>query len=488
LLTAAIRYPKVLLAVMVPELVGDIYEAKVVTSGVAPPEKYTPRLPCILPYDHNNVVFALTAVLSVNFHGVPQKFKVQVTEGAHATVTAQEPLPNVTPFAVTAMKPPTEIVTFGLTVSENAPQHAVDARVSPMYNALGARLEGGDIMGKLADAVAPRMSPALFKTAAPNVVPAAHGIAGFVTDSNEKEITEPEAKFPDEKTALKMPLNMVAVPAAAETGKENFNGLETGHRAYPVRVTITIEFDGMLAVTVKVIEYLTPEAPAAEVLTETAGVELNRLKMAGNRPTEVVVRIVPALDVMQAATLVAAACAKYGLRTLPNENITSLLALNSPDVRVIVNKNTLLGLLGYIVAVPDAPPEGDTNLSKLAGEQAGAAAFTTVEEKELPVNVTVNLALDGMLKAGVNATVMTTPEAPAITLDSEIAIDAAPKDPFRIEGNVPDTDDPRTTPVLLVMEAATFDFASCGRAGSETGSNENEIGALAANTPAKKVA
>ena len=111
-----------------------------------------------------------------------------------------------------------------------------------------------------------------------------------------------------------------------------------------------------------------------------------------------------------------------------------------------------------------------------------------MEEKELPVNVTVNLALDVMLKAGVNATVMTTPEAPAITLDSEIAIDAAPKDPFRIEGNVPDTDDPRTTPVLLVMAAATFDFASCGRAGSETGSNENEIGALAANSPAKNLA
>ena len=63
-------------------------------------------------------------------------------------------------------------------------------------------------MGKLADAVTPRMSPALFRTAAGKAVLAAHGIAGLVTDSNENETTEPELNMPDEKIALKTPLNM----------------------------------------------------------------------------------------------------------------------------------------------------------------------------------------------------------------------------------------------------------------------------------------
>ena len=139
-----------------------------------------------------------------------------------------------------------------------------------------------------------------------------------------------------------------------------------------------------------------------------------------------------------------------------------------------------------IVAVPDAPTEGDTKLSKLAGEQAGAAEFATPEVKELPVNVIMILALDGMLNAGVNATVITTPEAPAITLDSEIAGDAAPNDPLWMAGKVPAPDVPRTTPLLFVTAAATFDLTSCGRAGTETVPNENEIRELAANTPAKK--
>ena len=49
------------------------------------------------------------------------------------------------------------------------------------------------------------------------------------------------------------------------------------------------------------------------------------------------------------------------------------MALNSPDVSVIVKRNKLEILVPVIVAVPDAPTEGDTKLSKLAGEQAGAA-------------------------------------------------------------------------------------------------------------------
>jgi hypothetical protein len=162
-----------------------------------------------------------------------------------------------------------------------------------------------------------------------------------------------------------------------------------------------------------------------------------------------------------------------------------LLALNSPDVSVIVKRKTL-EVMPVIVALPEAPTEGDTKLSKLSGEQAGAAELAISLVWELPVNVTMILALDGMLNAGVNATVITTPEAPAITLDSEIAGDAAPNDPLWMAGKVPATDVPKTTPLLFVTAAATFDLASCGRAGTETVPNENEIRELAVNTPAKK--
>ena len=48
------------------------------------------------------------------------------------------------------------------------------------------------------------------------------------------------------------------------------------------------------------------------------------------------------------------------------------MALNSPDVSVIVKRKTLEEI-AVIEAVPDAPTEGDTKLSKLAGKQAGAA-------------------------------------------------------------------------------------------------------------------
>ena len=75
-----------------------------------------------LPYDHDhtNGVFAIMDVLSVNFHGLLQAFKVQITEGAHVIETSQDPLLNETPVAVKAIKPPDEIATFGRTATENA--------------------------------------------------------------------------------------------------------------------------------------------------------------------------------------------------------------------------------------------------------------------------------------------------------------------------------------------------------------------------------
>ncbi len=75
LLTAAMRYPDELFAIIAPELVGDMKDCKFVTSGVAPPLKNTPSVSKRLPYDNTNEVFALIAVLSVSFHGLAQAFK-----------------------------------------------------------------------------------------------------------------------------------------------------------------------------------------------------------------------------------------------------------------------------------------------------------------------------------------------------------------------------------------------------------------------------
>jgi hypothetical protein len=101
------RYPDEPLAVMAPVLVDFMYEYKFVIAGYAP-VKYTSRLLDKLPYDHDqtNGVFALMAVLSVNFHGVLQVFKVHITEGAHVMETSQDPYPNANPVAVKAIKPP----------------------------------------------------------------------------------------------------------------------------------------------------------------------------------------------------------------------------------------------------------------------------------------------------------------------------------------------------------------------------------------------
>ena len=87
--TIAVRYPDELLAVIAPVLVGFMYEYKDVSAddGML---IYTPML-YKLPYDqdHTNGVFAIMAVLSVNVHGLPQVFKVHITEGAHVMETTQ---------------------------------------------------------------------------------------------------------------------------------------------------------------------------------------------------------------------------------------------------------------------------------------------------------------------------------------------------------------------------------------------------------------
>ena len=121
LYTDAMRYPNELLAVIAPVLVDFMYEYKFVSAGYAP-VKYTPRVLDKLPYDHDhtNDVFAIMAVLSVNFHGLLQVFKVHITAGAHVIETSQDPLLNLTPVAVKAIKPPDEIATFGRTATENA--------------------------------------------------------------------------------------------------------------------------------------------------------------------------------------------------------------------------------------------------------------------------------------------------------------------------------------------------------------------------------
>jgi hypothetical protein len=97
-----------------------------------------------------------------------------------------------------------------------------------------------------------------------------------------------------------------------------------------------------------------------------------------------------------------------------------VFALKVPVVNVTVN--TLLSM----EAVPAAPVAGDVNVTAAFGVQLGE-----------PVRVTISLALDGYAVAGVNVSDIITAEADAITLDSEIAGDAAPIDPLMMAGKVP---------------------------------------------------
>ena len=95
-----------------------------------------------------------------------------------------------------------------------------------------------------------------------------------------------------------------------------------------------------------------------------------------------------------------------------------MFALKVPDVNATVN--TLLS----IEAVP-AAIAGDVNVAEVPAAQLGE-----------PESVTMSLALDGSAVAGENATDIVTPEAPAITLDSEIEGGTA-MDPLMIAGKVP---------------------------------------------------
>ena len=117
-------------------------------------------------------------------------------------------------------------------------------------------------------------------------------------------------------------------------------------------------------------------------------------------------------------TFVNAACGFLGFCTPPNENAIAVFALKKPDVNATVN--TLLSM----EAVP-AAPAGDVKVAEVPAAQLGE-----------PESVTMSLALDGSAAAGENARDIVTPEAPAITLDSEIEGDAAMV-PLMIAGKVP---------------------------------------------------
>ncbi len=96
---------------------------------------------------------------------------------------------------------------------------------------------------------------------------------------------------------------MVPVPAAPDRGVANVNGVEVGHEAKPVRVTIRAAFEGILAAVVKDTVYLTPVAPANALFVEIIGADVKRLVIAGNWPLALNAIIAPKDDVIDKATL-----------------------------------------------------------------------------------------------------------------------------------------------------------------------------------------
>ncbi len=118
---------------------------------------------------------------------------------------------------------------------------------------------------------------------------------------------EVDAKFPELNSALKTLLKIVPVPAAPDVGDEKFNGVETGHKAKPVRVTTRTEFDGIATDVLNDTMYLTSKARARGWFVVTAGAETNKLCISGNLPKKPRARTTPEDATMAETMLLRAA-------------------------------------------------------------------------------------------------------------------------------------------------------------------------------------
>jgi hypothetical protein len=134
--------------------------------------------------------------------------------------------------------------------------------------------------------------------------------------------------------------------------------------------------------------------------------------------------------------LVKAAWGTIGFRTPPKDNTIAAFALYTPDVKVTVN------MLLSMEATPAAPGAGDVKETVVPAPQLGD-----------PDRVTTSLEFEYKVITGVKATVQTTPDLPAIKLDSVNAGELTPINPLMMLGNVVTTVVPRRTFKLSIKTA-----------------------------------
>jgi hypothetical protein len=213
---------------------------------------------------------------------------------------------------------------------------------------------------------------------------------------------------------------------------------------------------------VSVSDIVTPVAPLITLLNDTTGAPLptEPSTIAGNVPDALDVSTLPSDFVNAQDTPVNASCAALGLVTR-NENAMTEPALKLPPASVTVNTCDPL-----MLAVPDAPEDGDVKLS--------APLFTLIPA---PESVATILPLDGSATLGATETNMVTAAAALTTLLSVIVAASA----MCTAGKEPAAPLPNITPSASATALATAVSAGCAADGFVTPPKVSAIAAFAGN-------
>ena len=267
----------------------------------------------------------------------------------------------------------------------------------------------------------------------------------------------------DEPTISQNISNLTRLNVSPAAGEVKLTGVPAVHpRPAPDNVTISLPFEGTTKAGVNVNDAVTPVAPLITLLSDTTGALLPRdpSTIAGNVPDALEASTLPSALVRAQDTPVKAACAALGFVTR-NENAMTEPALKAPAVSVTVSTCDPL-----MLAVPDAPDDGDVNLT---------TPLLTL--KPAPESVATILPLDGSATLGAMETYMVTAAAALMTLLS-VTVGASA---VKTAGKEPRAPTPRITPLASTTADATATIAGCAAEGLVTVPNVSPMGELAPN-------
>ena len=256
---------------------------------------------------------------------------------------------------------------------------------------------------------------------------------------------------------------MTRLNVSPAAGEVKLTGVPAVHpRPAPDNVTTSLPFEGTTKEGVSVNDAVTPVAPLITLLSDATGALLPRdpSTISGNVPDALEASTLPSALVRAQDTPVKAACAALGFVTR-NENAMTEPALNTPAVSVTVSTCDPL-----MLAVPDAPDDGDVNLT--------TPLFTL---KPAPESVATLLPSDGSATLGAMETYIVTAAAALMTLLS-VTVGASA---VKTAGKVPRAPTPRTTPWAFTTADATATIAGCAAEGLVTVPNVSPMAELALN-------